>query len=265
MKLFNNIMLLFLFGFAFITQAEAQVPTTADDTLYSSRLVISPYAQAVPNDSYTFIGVTHPSLDSALTQIGLALEVVGMTTTVNNKAGRTAVFTVDAGETHRVFIANQGHSTINSSNTAFTDARTHIIPTADSAQFGAIRITSVSVRPELSLYEGTDVDGNVGRKFNIVPGGGTEIYKYDDLSQLSIWGIVYTQASGTGFAMEFIGDMHDSTTGGSTVHAVPSRMHGCGHGSGSAGCISRTDSLDLTTAKGQRVESNQPRPGRGIN
>jgi hypothetical protein len=40
-----------------------------DDTRYSSHLAISLYAQAIPNDSYTFIGVSHPSLDSALTQI----------------------------------------------------------------------------------------------------------------------------------------------------------------------------------------------------
>ena len=36
----------------------------ADNTRYSSRLAISPYAQVIPNDSYTFIGVSHHSLDS---------------------------------------------------------------------------------------------------------------------------------------------------------------------------------------------------------
>ena len=254
MKLFNNIMLLFLFGFAVLAQtAKAQV-TTADDTLFSSRLVISPYAQAVPNDSYTFIGISHPSLNSALTQIGLALEVVGMQTTVNNKAGRTAVFTVDAGETHRVFIANQGHSTINSSNTAFTDARTHIIPTADSAQFGAIRVTSVSVRPELRARD---------RDVTLQNGA----LKYDDLSQLSIWGIVYTQASGTGFAMEFIGDMHDSSIGGTVASAIPSRMNACGHGAGAAGCpgINATTNSRQATDKGVTLNLNQARPARGIN
>ena len=105
MKQFNNIMLLFLFGFAVLAQTVQAQVTTADPTMHSSRLVISPYAQAAPNDSYTFIGVSHPSLDSALTQIGVAVEVIDMTTTVNTPSGRAAVFTVEAGETHRVFVA----------------------------------------------------------------------------------------------------------------------------------------------------------------
>ena len=203
MKQFNNIMLLFLFGFAVLAQTVQAQVTTADPTMHSSRLVISPYAQAAPNDSYTFIGVSHPSLNSSVTRIGLVLEVIDMTTTVNTPAGRATVFTVDAGETHRVFIANQGHSTINSSNTAFTGARTHIIPTVNSPQFGSIRVTSVSKRPELDKDK-RPVYIKYGSKLR---------RRYDDLGQLSIWGIVYTQASGTGFAMEFIGDMHDSNIG----------------------------------------------------
>ena len=70
------------------------------------RRVLSPYAQVVPDDSYTFIGVSHPSLTTALTQIGLILEVRNMTTVPNSAAGRAAVFTVNAGETHRIFIVN---------------------------------------------------------------------------------------------------------------------------------------------------------------
>ncbi len=35
--------------------------------------------------------------------------------------------------------------------------------------------------------------------------------KFDDLGQLSMWGSIYIETSGTGFPMEFIGDMHDST------------------------------------------------------
>ena len=147
MKHFNKIMLLFLFGFAVLAQS-VQAQTTADDTRFSSRIAFSPYVQAVPNDSYTFIGVSHPSLDTALTQIGVVLEVIDMTTTVNNKAGRASIFTVDAGETHRIFVVNQSHSTINTSNSSFTDSRTHLINTVDSAQFGSVRITTVSKRPE---------------------------------------------------------------------------------------------------------------------
>ncbi|MBC8285769.1 MAG: hypothetical protein H8E32_18295 [Nitrospinae bacterium] len=199
MKQFNKIMLLFLFGFAVLAQT-VQAQTTAADTRFSSRLAFSPYAQAVPNDSYTFIGVSHPSLDTALTQIGVALEVIDMTTTINNAAGRVTIFTVDAGETHRVFVVNQSHATINTSNTSFTDSRTHLIPTVDSAQFGSIRITSVSQRPSNAAGSRSVTVGSTA--------------KFDNLAQLNIWGIVFIESSGTGFAMEFIGDAQDSTIGG---------------------------------------------------
>ena len=198
-------MLLLLFGVAVFTQtAQAQV-VVADDTRHSSRLVISPYAQAVPNDSYTFIGVSHPSLDSAAASIGVALEVIDMTTTTSGTAGRVTIFTVDAGETHRVFVVNQGHSTINTSNSIFTDSRTHLINTVDSPQFGSIRITSVSVRPQNAAG------------LRDVTVGSTK--KFDNLAQLSIWGIVFIESAGTGFAMEFIGDAADSTIGGALGNA----------------------------------------------
>ena len=112
MKNIKQLILYALIGMLYFVPA-ASGQTQADDTRFSSRLAISPYAQAVPNDSYTFIGVSHPSLDSALTQIGVVVEAIGMTTTVNNAAGRAQVFTVDAGETHRVFIVNQSNATIN--------------------------------------------------------------------------------------------------------------------------------------------------------
>ena len=199
MKQFNKIILLMLFGVTVFTQS-VQAQSQAADTRFSSRLAISPYAQAVPNDSYTFIGISHPSLDSALTQIGLALEVIDMTTTVNNAAGRVQIFTVDAGETHRVFVVNQSHATINNLNSSFTDSKTHLINTVDSAQFGSIRVTSVSERPGLAAGS------------RDVTVGSTK--KFDNLAQLNIWGIVFIESSGAGFAMEFIGDAQDSTIGG---------------------------------------------------
>jgi hypothetical protein len=200
MKNIKQLILFALIGVLYFSQS-ASGQTQADDTRESTRLAISPYAQAVPNDSYTFIGVSHPSLDSALTQIGLVVEAIGMTTTVNNAAGRAAIFTVDAGETHRIFIVNQGNATINSSNASFTDSRTHLIPTVDTAQFGAVRITTVSEAP----LTATDVGG---------------VDKFENLAQLSVWGIVFIESSGTGFAMEFIGDMADSTIGGNIADVV---------------------------------------------
>ena len=166
------------------------VPTTED----KARIVVSPYAQTVPNDSYTFIAINHPSLDTALTQIGIALEVRGMTTIPDNVAGRASIFTVNAGETHRIFIVNVSNSTINSSNPSFTDSRTHLILTQDSAQFGNIRAVGINESP----IAATTVNS---------------INKYNNLGQLSFWGVVFIESSGTGFAMEFIGDAHDSTIG----------------------------------------------------
>ena len=168
------------------------------ETALKSRVVISPYAQAVPNDSYTFISVSHPSLDTAQTQIGVGLEVIGMATLVNNAAGRAAIFTVDAGETHRVFVANVSHSTINSS---IADSNTHLIFTEDSAQFGNIRAVGIHENPSNSV-----VVNNV-RKFN-------------NLSQLDFWGVIFIESSGTGFSMEFLGDAHDSTIGRNHINVL---------------------------------------------
>jgi hypothetical protein len=168
------------------------------ETNLKSRVVISAYAQAVPNDSYTFISVSHPSLDTAQTQIGVGLEVIGMTTLVNNAAGRAAIFTVDAGETHRVFVANVSHSTINSS---IADSKTHLIFTEDSAQFGNIRAVGIHENPSSSV-----IVNNV-RKFN-------------NLSQLDFWGVIFIESSGTGFSMEFLGDAHDSTIGRNHINTL---------------------------------------------
>jgi len=174
----------------YLVFAQVVVPFTDD----KARIVLSPYAQAVPNDSYTFIAINHPSLDTALTQIGVALEVRGMTTVPDNAAGRATIFTVDAGETHRIFIVNVSNSTINASNSSFTDSRTHLILTQDSAQFGNIRAVGINESP-------------------ISPTTVNSIRKYNNLGQLSFWGVVFIDSSGTGFAMEFIGDAHDSTIG----------------------------------------------------
>jgi hypothetical protein len=197
----NNIKPLILFAlFGILTFAQtASGQTTARDTRFSNQLAVSPYAQAVPNDSYTFIGISHASLNSASSAIGVAVEVIGMTTTINNAAGRAQVFTVDAGETHRVFIVNQSHATINTLNSSFTDSRTHIIPTVDTPQFGSIRVTTVAADAN------TSVDVTQSSE-----DGGATFKTFENLAQLSMWGVVYVESSGSGFSMEFIGDMQDS-------------------------------------------------------
>ena len=195
MKNIKQLTLVALFGVLYFAQVAGAVIEKEDTTRFSTRVAISPYAQAVPNDSYTFIGISHPSLDTALTQIGLVLEAVGMSTSAGTQSSRSTVFTINAGETHRIFIVNASHSSINDQNSSFTDSRTHLITTSNSAQFGGVRITTVTKYPTTPTQVGTKD-------------------KFANLAQLSMWGIVFVEASSVGFAMEFIGDMADSTVGG---------------------------------------------------
>ena len=210
MKNIKQLTLVALFGVLYFAQVAGAVIEKEDTTRFSTRVAISPYAQAVPNDSYTFIGISHPSLDTALTQIGVVLEAVGMGTASGTQSSRSAVFTVDAGETHRIFIVNASHSSINSENSAFTDSRTHLITTSNSAQFGAVRLTTVTKYPTTS----TVVKYGKALPFSYKD-------KFANLAQLSMWGIVFVEASSVGFAMEFIGDMADSTIGGNIGFMVP--------------------------------------------
>jgi hypothetical protein len=161
-----------------------------------------------------------------LTQIGLVVEVIDMATTVNNASGRASMFTIDAGETHRIFVVNQSHPTINNLNSAFTNSNTHLINTVDSAQFGQVRATTVSERPSLPAGSRSVKVGDT--------------YKFDNLSQLLMWGSIYIESSGAGFPMEFIGDAHDSTLGGAA---------------------NSNSTLGENFCSGQEL----PRPARGIN
>ena len=170
------------------------------ETNLKSRVVISAYAQAVPNDSYTFISVSHPSLDTAQTQIGVGLEVIGMTTCCpDGVASRAAIFTVDAGETHRVFVANKSHSTLDSR--VLADSKTHFILTEDSPQFGNIRAVGIHENPSNSVVV-------------------NNVLKFNNLSQLDFWGVIFIESSGTGFSMEFLGDAHDSTIGRNHINIL---------------------------------------------
>jgi len=196
--------------------------TSINGTGDKTRRVLAPYAQSVPNESYTFIGVSHPSLSTALSQIGIILEVRGMKTIPNNEAGRATVFTIESGETHRIFVVNKSHSTINSSNAAFSDSNTHFIYTYDSAQFGNINALSVNQHPT----EGTNVKIRRDGVLHTVK-------KYANLSQLSMWGVVFIPSSSTGFSLEFIGDAHDSSISypaSEFVHPISGQTTGAGRG-----------------------------------
>ena len=215
MKKLNLILMLIMLGFgmAVVQTAHAEItssPLVAGGTggtgpSWNARIAIAPYAQVVADDSYTFIGISHPSLATAHTSIGVVVEAMDMTTVPNTSAGRAAVFTVSAGETHRVFIVNQSHATINLNNSSFTDTQTHLITTSDASQFGNVRVIGLGTNPSIitptTNRPGAYTSGSVNR--------------YDNISQLSMWGVVYQSANGAGFALEFVGDMHDSSVAGS--------------------------------------------------
>ena len=186
---------------------------------WNARIAIAPYAQVVADNSYTFIGISHPSLATAHTSIGVVVEALGMTTVPDTAAGRAAVFTVSAGETHRVFIVNQSHSTINLNNSAFTDTQTHLITTTDAAQFGNVKVWGIGTEPNFAHLT-TNRPGSYTH--NGSSATGTVITRFDNVSQLSMWGVVYQTSNGAGFAMEFIGDMHDSSVAGLKLPALAS-------------------------------------------
>ena len=222
MKKINLFLVLTMLGFGLLVQnaqagalsAVPNLPAVATGPEHNARIAIAPYAQVVANDSYTFIGISHPSLATAHTSIGLVVEAMNMTTVPNTAGGRAAIFTVSAGETHRVFVVNQSHATINGNNASFTDTQTHLITTTDASQFGNIKVTSVGTHPY-----GATMDNNRPGAYSYtstVPCAGC-IQRYDGLNQLSMWGVVYQESNGAGFAMEFIGDMHDSTASSSRI------------------------------------------------
>ena len=160
------------------------------------------------------------------------------TTSASNpiEEARAVVFTIDAGTTHRIFIVDEGHATINSSNAAFTGANTHILATATGAtQFGNIRVTSIGTQPNRKhILEPGTIRGKLHRTDEFVqqqlPLQSTCIQRYDNLNQLAMWGVVYQESNGAGFSLEFIGDMHDSSAAG--VQPL------CGGGSSCCQCTS---------------------------
>ena len=171
MKKLNLFLMLILLGFGVMTQtAQAQMTQAPDLSLqttagtganalgasYNARIAIAPYAQVTANSTYTFIGVSHPSLDQAHTSIGVAVEAIDMTTVPNNAAGRAAVFTVHAGETHRVFIVNQSHATINSSNSDFAG----YMNSGDMADLYIYDATHGSILPLDVSSTSVDIDGD---------------------------------------------------------------------------------------------------------
>jgi hypothetical protein len=156
----------------------------------NSSRVVSPYWQS-DSGSYTFIAVSHTSLSGMASQIGVTVNAI---TNDQSAFGTAATFTISAGTTSRIFVTRTGHSTVNSTS----------IPTANfitgttNFEHGHIRIDPIATNPTTSANR--ELDATV----NYLGGG------YRDATMLSFWGAVVVEQNTTGFAMEFIGDMHDS-------------------------------------------------------
>ena len=155
--------------------------------------VIAPYWQS-DSTSYSFIAVTHPSLSTMASQIGVKINALKNDSTTFTTA---ASFTISSGATERVFIVRTGHSII---NPTIIPSGIFIAGTTDYA-YGSITIEPIATHP-LIIPDKASSDGYTGR-------GNNEGYR--DVTMLSYFGAIVFDAATTGFAMEFIGDTHDSS------------------------------------------------------
>ena len=156
--------------------------------------VVSPYWQT-DSDSYSFVAVSHPSLSGTNSEVGVVLNVL---TENGTTAFGTAAFTVTNSTTTRVFIVATNHGTINSTNV--TGSNTVFITGTTNASSGSLAFTPRSANPLFNRTGGAVV---------------TAKSQITDVTALSYWGAIVVSSTNSGFAMEFIGDTHDSifTTG----------------------------------------------------
>jgi len=149
----------------------------------NSERVLSPYWQS-DSGSYSFVAVSHPSLSGMASQIGVTIESIKNDGTL---FGSSTSFTVDALAITRLFIVRAGHPSINSGSIPSA----HFITGASDFEHGHLGAFSLATSPTTSTGTG------VG-------------HGYRDATMLSFWGAIVVEQSNSGFAMEFIGDMHDS-------------------------------------------------------
>ena len=153
--------------------------------------VISPYWQS-DSGSYTFIAVSHSSLSTIASQVGMVINAIQNDLTA---FGTAVTFTISAGSTERIFIVRT-NSTVNS--TSISSAQ--FIVGTTNFKHGHLRIEPVATNPAAT------VGFNIGRR---------------DITMLNFWGAVVIETNTTGFAMEFIGDMQDSAATPSMADSAP--------------------------------------------
>jgi hypothetical protein len=155
----------------------------------NSETVVSPFWQS-DGSVYTFIAASHSSLTGMNSQIGV---VVNALTVTGSSFGSTE-FTVGENDTTRVFIVATNHTQVNS--LTVTSSEDIFITGTTNLSSGQVRITSQATDPLAEAFGGF--------------GQGTPGLRKRDVTMLSFWGSVVIPGTNTGFAMEFIGDTHDS-------------------------------------------------------
>ena len=150
--------------------------------------VISPYWQS-DSGSYTFLAVSHSSLTTIASQVGMVINAIQNDLTA---FGTAVTFTISAGSTERIFIVRTNNTVINS--TSISSAR--FIVRTPNFKHGHLRIEPVATNPTTGT----------GRR---------------DITMLNFWGAVVIETNTTGFAMEFIGDMQDSSATPSMDDSAP--------------------------------------------
>jgi hypothetical protein len=157
--------------------------------------VISSYWQS-DSTSYSFISVSHSSLSGLASQIGMVLNAIQSDQTA---FGTAVTFTISAGATQRIFIARTNHSFLSA---ATVPTASFIIGTS-SFRHGHIRVEPVASNPEVVIADSLSARG------------------FRDITMLNFWGAIVIESNTTGFAMEFIGDMHDSAATSSMDSSTP--------------------------------------------
>jgi hypothetical protein len=178
--------------------------------------VVAPYWQA-DSGILTFMAITHPSLSGMATSIGVHVDAIygvdgalagSREFTVGPGATGLGTLATDIKRTHRLYIVTTNASHSIKSASASTDQDNYMTLSTSSTRFGSLRITPVASNPERCVASTT---GHCG---------------FREITSLNFWGAVLIVNTLTGFAMEFIGDAHDSTaTGGTNSVATASGLN----------------------------------------
>lgn len=158
--------------------------------------VVSPFWQS-DGSVYTFVAVSHSSLEAMNSEIGVVVSALK----VDGSSYGSTDFTVGENTTTRVFIVATNHATINT--LTITSSSDIFIHGTTNLASGNLRVTPKATDPGIEAFAAQSL-------------------RRRDITMLSFWGSVVIPGTNTGFAMEFIGDTHDSLFG----IATPSGNYG---------------------------------------